>query len=310
MRAGCFVVVWLLTSGIASGAAAGRLQDVEDTADPPEPRPARAASRSSSGSSGGGSSSDDSASSGDYGSDDDDDGDGLFGRMLMHVLLAPWTLPHAAVDNPCYGGFAAYPYAEGPGQLRLQLERPECTPGRDADGKPALLDLGNATRAVAAQFDMEAGYVLGSIVGGSVAARVQLPHRFEFDGRVSWWSDMTARPHEQALAGTLHAAVRFAQARHVAFRTGVGLRAFGLHGTLLGVDVLYGVDIFGKRPIMAHIELHGGTLKKALAAEARLTLGVQIWKLELYAGYDHNMFASNGRVTRLGGPVAGLRAWF
>jgi hypothetical protein len=166
------------------------------------------------------------------------------------------------------------------------------------------------SRAVAGQFDLEAGYVLGSIVGGSAAARVQLPYRFEFDGRMSWWNDLKARPHEQALAGTAHLAVRFAQSRHVGFRTGAGLRAFGLHETLLGVDLLYGVDVFGRRPIIAHLELHGGTLGRALAAEARLTVGVQLWKLELYAGYDHNVFAGGGRVTRLGGPVLGLRAWF
>jgi hypothetical protein len=103
--------------------------------------------------------------------------------------------------------------------------------------------------------------------------------------------------------------VRFAQSAGVDFRTGLGLRAFGLHKPLYGVDLMYGMDLYAQKPLLVHLELHLGNLGRAVAAQARVTIGVQIWKLELYAGYDHTIFAGATKA-RLGGPVLGLRAWF
>lgn len=300
MRLLGFLPVMLLTWLFTQPVLAGRLQDVEDTATSHGGGGDDDANDTSSSSSSGGENYNTSSSTSD---------DSPVGRMVLHVLLAPWTLPHAALDQPCYAGFAAYPYADGPGLLRPRAG-PKCLPGA-SDSPLSEADAAvDTSHSLAANADLEGGYVLGNIVAGSIGARLQLPMRLELEGRITMWRDLEAHPPEQALGGTLLGGFRFAQAKYVTFRTGVGMRVFSLHETLFGVDFLYGLDVYGQHPIVFHLDLHGGTLGKALAGQARATLGVQLSKFELYAGYDHTAFAGNGRVTRLGGPVLGLRAWF
>lgn len=289
-------VVGLIASGIPERAEAGPLQEVEDTAKGPGPeRPEREAPREERkpashhahhayGTPGGSTS---------------DEGDSGIGMLFLYVLLAPWSLPYALLDDPCFARFAPYPYADGRGHLRPWIERADCAETGLASGRRSAI-----------QTEFEGGYVLHHVVAGSVGARVQFPRRMELLGRITYRNDLRARPHEQALGGTLNLAVRFAQSRSVDFRTGLGLRAFALHEALYGVDFMYGMDVYGEHPIMAHLELHAGMLGHAGSAQARLTVGVQLWKLELYAGYDHTVFWREDQKTRLGGPVLGLRAWF
>jgi hypothetical protein len=291
-----FATLLLLTLLLPRSAAAGRLQDVEDTAS------AHVVDDDDD--------DDDREDDDDSASDSSTSGDGsALGRVLMHIVLAPWTLPHALADDPCFAGFALHPYADGPGLMRPRAG-PKCVPGASDSPLPEEQAAAEPGRAFAAYADLEGGYVRGNIVSGSIGARLSLPLRIEVEGRMTMWQDLEARPREQALGGTLLAGFRFAQARNVTFRTGAGVRLFSLHETLAGFDLLYGIDVFGEHPVMFHLDLHGGSLGGALTGEVRATLGVQLWKLELYAGYDHTAFANKGRVTRLGGPVIGLRAWF
>lgn len=289
-------VVCLISCGISGRAAAGPLQQVEDTAKdrgPERPehnapreerKPASQHARQQQTTTGGSVSEESSSGA---------------GAVLLYVLLAPWSLPYALLDDPCYARFAPYPYADDPGHLRPWIERAGCEEVGVISGRRSAM-----------QTELEGGYVLHHVVAGSVGVRVQFPRRMELLGRITYRNDLRARPHEQALGGTLDLAVRFAQSRSLDFRTGLGLRTFALHEALYGVDFMYGMDVYGERPIMAHIELHAGTLGKAGSAQARLTVGVQLWKLELYAGYDHTVFWREQQKTRLGGPVLGLRAWF
>jgi hypothetical protein len=232
-----------------------------------------------------------------YGSSSEDEGP----STLELIFLAPWTLPRHLIDDPCLMGYAQYPYRDGVGLLRRAPVKPECIGTQE---NPLA-----ESRAFAAQTDFEAGYVLHDIVAGTFAARLQMPQRLEIDGRISLMQDLKARPHEQALSGTTHLTMRFAQSAGVDFRTGIGLRAFGLHKPLYGFDLMYGMDMYAGKPLLVHLELHLGNLGRAVAAQARATIGVQIWKLELYAGYDHTFFAGATQA-RVGGPVLGLRAWF
>jgi hypothetical protein len=249
--------------------------------------------------------------------DDDDDDDRSSGgpnygtsnepgdqrpTLLEHIFLFPWTLPRLLADDPCLMGYALYPYRDGFGQLRRAPVAPECVVEATAESV--------APRAFALQTDFEAGYVLHHIMAGSVAARLQMPQRLELDGRISFMQDLFARPREQALTGTVHLTLRFAQSTRVDFRTGIGMRAFGLHKPLVGFDLLYGMDLYARKPLLVHLELHAGSLGRAFAAQARATIGVQIWKLELYAGYDQTVVYGAKTTARVGGPVLGVRAWF
>jgi hypothetical protein len=53
-----------------------------------------------------------------------------------------------------------------------------------------------------------------------------------------------------------------------------------------------------------------GTLGNAGAGELRLTRGLMLGRIELYAGYDHTAIWGSSGTTRLSGPLAGLQAWF
>lgn len=271
-------------------AHAGALQDVEDAADRPSHDDAD---------------DDDDRSSNRYGLDSSSGSVTITSgddrpTVFEHIFLFPWTLPRLLIDDPCLAGYARYPYHEGFGQLRRASVSPEC-----ALGPPPLLE----PRRFAMQTEFEAGYMLRDIVAGTVGARLQMPHRIELSGRISFMEDLKARPHEQALMGTVHLDLRFAQSARVDFRTGAGLRAFGLHKPLVGVDLFYAMDVYARKPIALHVELHAGSLGSAFAAQARAVVGVQLWKLELYAGYDHTV-VYGGKTARLGGPVLGVRAWF
>ena len=234
--------------------------------------------------------------------DDGDDGDSLAARFFMRVILMPYSLPMLLVDQPCLTRFAASPYVTGRGNLRTEEARQGCA---------ATTPL-PPSRPIAAQLALEGGYTLAfnSITAGTLSARLQLPYRVELSGRLSVLTDLKERPREQALMGTTHLSVRFAQAAHVELRSGLGLRAYGLNQPLYGFDFVYALDAFGKRREVASLEFHAGSLGHAGLVQGRLTVGYLLRNVELYAGYDHTGIHGSASTTRLSGPVLGLRAWF
>ncbi|MDB4985505.1 MAG: hypothetical protein JWN04_683 [Myxococcaceae bacterium] len=226
--------------------------------------------------------------------EDDDAGNELFllsvfGRAVSFM----WTVPRL-FDDPSLVRYGAYPYADGPGLIR-------------SDDDDALL-LG-LQRPLALQMDVESGFLLQGVVPGSFAMRLQLPRRFEVSTRVSLLSDVSQANQGMAAASTSHVSYRFAQMRRAEFRTGVGLRNYTLGTIAWGIDVLYAVDAYLSRWSVIRAELHAGTLGSAFAAQARVTVGVMVKRCELYAGYDQTAFFGPEK-TALGGPIAGIRAWF
>ena len=214
--------------------------------------------------------------------------------LLQFTIGLPWLVPRI-FDDPSRVGYARRPFADGPGVLRQ--------PADDTQEIPA--DVRRAALAV----DVESGYLLEGAVPGVLGLRLGLPRRFELDARVGLLSDIYEQPVKRAVSATSHVTYRFAQGSRFDFRTGVGVRMFALDAVRAGVDLMYAVDAYIARSVVLRVELHGGTLGQALAAQARSTLGVMLWKAELYAGYDHTVFYRDGSAT-LGGPIAGLRAWF
>lgn len=233
--------------------------------------------------------------------DDDDDGDG---EWFLKVLGFPWSIPRASLEtstlpevgaaNRCLGSFALRPYANGPGILRSACDE------ETSDEKRAAFALAS-----------ESGFLLQGVVPASLTARLLLPKRMELSGRIDWLYDVLSRSRDQGWMNSAHLVVRFAQSKRVDFRTGLGPRYFKLDETRWGIDLLYGVDVYGKRPIVLRVELHAGILGDAGLGQARATLGCFVGKAELYAGYDHTYLAdSKGLGVPLGGPIAGVRAWF
>ena len=280
---------WLLcvcASWLPRAALAGPLQDVEDAAS----KPSRDEERGSPGSA---------RDTSDDGTNVELDGERR-APFARHLVLFPWTLPRLLIDDPCLSAYALYPYRDGHGPLRAPATRPECARSSALSAQ---------ARVFALHSDFETGYMLQGLWAGTFAARLALPERIEIEGRISFMRELATPRPDQALAGTTHLSYRFAQSQSVVLRTGVGMRAFSLNRPLFGIDVLYGMDLYARKPLIVHLELHAGSLGSAFLGQVRAAIGVQLWKLELYAGYDHTVVMGE-RKTKLGGPVVGARAWF
>jgi hypothetical protein len=218
----------------------------------------------------------------------------MFGQMALHIVGFPWILPYYMLDDPCLDAYAEHPYQAGSG-LALSSR---CGDQAAPSARNVLFEVG-----------LESGYMLQQVVPTTAGVRLQLPLRLELDSRVTLLRDFAEQTAEHALSMNSHVAYRFARGRRADFRTGVGVRLYVFDKTLAGVDLLYAIDSYLGRGVVARIELHAGTLGRAFLAQARATLGVMVERFELYAGYDHMVVAGEG-TARLGGAVAGVRSWF
>jgi hypothetical protein len=216
--------------------------------------------------------------------------------FTAYTIGLPWMVPRL-YDDPTLVGYAPYPFASGPGVLRLAAGS---NPDTEAEG----------VRSVALAVDVESGYLIEGVVPAGVAMRLQLPRRFEIDSRVSMLTDVFEEPAQLGSTGTAHFSYRFAQSKRFDFRTGLGMRMFTLDAVRLGFDLMYAVDSYIAQNVVLRIELHMGNLTQAFVGQARSTLGVMFGPAELYAGYDHTSYISDASTARLGGPVLGVRAWF
>jgi hypothetical protein len=233
--------------------------------------------------------------SGSSSSDDDDD------SLALLLIGLPWTAPIALMDEPCLSGYASHPFAGGQGHLRDSGGGCLRASTHTTPGKP---------RALAAQLDMESGYMSGQVVPATLAMRLQLPHRVELSARSSLLTDVAASDTERAYNTNALLAWRFAQNARVDLRSGLGMRHYRLDKDRWGFDSLYGLDFFARHHIVGRMELHLGSLQRAVVFEGRGTLGVMLARLEVYAGGDFMSVIGPHQTARLGGAVAGVRIWF
>jgi hypothetical protein len=286
------VLLFLITPHIARADA---LRDIDDAAskkgDPSSSPPPRSRDEDDD-------SDEDQDEDGWSSSTDDDDDDDLGWALL---IASPWTLPIYAMDEPCLRGYARHPFADGQGHLR-------------ADGgackRPGTKPAPETPRRVAAQLDMESGYLSDQVVPATLALRMQLPHRFELSARSSLLTDLAATDTERAYQNNALVSIRFAQGKRADLRSGLGMRHFRLDKDRWGFDSLYGIDFFTRHHIVGRMELHLGSLSRAVVFEARGTLGVMLGKVELYAGADFMAVVGPRETARLGGAVGGVRFWF
>jgi hypothetical protein len=232
---------------------------------------------------------------------DENDRQALRDRVLL--VLMPWTLPIAVMDEPCLRGYARHPYADGHGQLRAV---------ESACKRPSTRRPDDAPRSLAAQLDMGSGYMANQVVPATLALRLQLPQRFELSARASLLSDFAEPSTERAMNDSAVIAYRFAQSGRADLRSGLGMRHYRLEkgGDRWGFDALYGLDFFARRHVVGRVELHLGSLDRAVVFETRATLGVMLGRFEPYAGGDFMAVVGSSQTAKLGGAVAGVRLWF
>jgi hypothetical protein len=244
------------------------------------------------------------------------------------VFLLPFSLPIHTMDEPCLRSYDRYPYAHGRGHLRthdahctrrkrsrtmvVNAGFPVTSEAPDDSAAPREFPdaPGAHRRQLAAQLDMEAGYMRQEVVPATLALRLQMPRRLELFARGSLLTDVAEQEPERAVSSNALLSWRFAQSERVDLRTGLGMRHFRLDTDRWGFDWLYGLDFFTRRRLVGHLELHLGSLGRAFALETRGTLGVMVNRVEIYAGGDVLALFGPGQKAKLGGAVGGVRVWF
>ena len=138
-----------------------------------------------------------------------------------------------------------------------------------------------------------------------MSARLLTPSRLELDARAAWLHEPAAR-HDGASLGDAHISARFAQTHALLVRLGLGARYFADADVVdAGLDALLGLDVFPLRPLVVSLRLGGGHLGQAPVGNARLSLGVALARVELFAGFE---WLRIGDVD-LSAPFGGLRLW-
>jgi hypothetical protein len=169
-------------------------------------------------------------------------------------------------------------------------------------------------RVTALQVALEGMIPVAGVGRVQASARLLTVYRLEVDAAYALYLERTTgNGSDSAWLGNVHLAYRFAQSERVQFRAGLEMRQWiDPTGSTFGLDGLYAFDIFWGRPMTTSVDLSGGSLGKAWVAEARGTVGATLGFGEIFAGYDALWIGptNGGSPAYLGGPVAGVRAYF
>ncbi len=272
--------------------------------------------RSSTGASSSGASGDDSASC----SDGSGDSDGSpLGTVAAYVFISPFWIPHQLVEQHqnAAGGWSVLsrPYAGGAAGYLLPIPGPSFDSGESADpgeGEPERPPV--TRRPVGVQLAAEGSPPLSGVGRVQARARMITSERVELDAAYGLYLEGPTGDGSSAWLGQSHVSFRFAQSPRVQFRAGLGARHWiDQQGSTLGLDGLYAVDVFWGKPMTSTLEITGGSLGSGWAFETRATVGAALGMGEVYVGYDAIWIGPggiDGAIAYLGGPLAGLRAYF
>lgn len=244
-----------------------------------------------------------------YGEADDDDAHVMMLPLaaVAYVMAAPFVLPHYSVergwgkrDGWRRGEFPARPYASGfKGSMSIDNDSLTLEKSSQLDemgARPISMRLALEYAADLDGVHRPAGYFV-----------LDTTLRLGLESGWSHYMEVDNGEIDRLTLGDINLMFRFAQNEYVQFRMGVGPRFFMGEGvTAVGFNFTYGMDIFPVKPLT--IGLHGdlGNAGYAGLAHGRITVGVVLGPVELYAGWDALAIGK----TRYNGPVGGLRAWF
>jgi hypothetical protein len=243
------------------------------------------------------------------------------GTVAVYLFLSPFWIPHHLIEDHqnAAGGWSVLsrPYADGAAGYLLPLPAASDDPGdseEPSSGDEPRDQPPVAKRPVGVQLAAEGSPPLSGLGRVQVRARLVTSERVELDAAYGLYLEGPTGGASSAWLGQSHVSVRFAQGPRVQFRAGLGARHWiDQTGSSLGVDGLYAVDVFWGRPLTSTFEITGGSLGSGWAFETRATLGAAFGMGEVYAGYDAIWVGPggiDGAVAYLGGPLAGLRAYF
>lgn len=189
--------------------------------------------------------------------------------------------------------FRRYPYADGTGDY-LHAARPN----------------DDRARKRAAQVWTEGAWQGRGLWRSAGGLRIDGQY-FGLDGDLSYYLEPAA--HDALYLGTANLSLIPIHARRAVFRVGAGLNTMidgrvpgeGHREYALGWNVTSSLDLFPAWPVVVSARGDAGRLYEAWMLRGRASVGVMLWRMEIFGGYEHTQV---GRVA-LRGPMLGLRVW-
>ncbi|MCA9705106.1 MAG: hypothetical protein KDK70_04550 [Myxococcales bacterium] len=134
---------------------------------------------------------------------------------------------------------------------------------------------------------------------------------FGVDGDLSYYLEPAA--HDALYLGTANLSVIPIHAERGLLRLGGGINTMidgrlpgeGPREYALGWNITTSMDLFPAWPVVVSGRVDLGRLYQAWMGRARASVGVMLWRMEIYGGYEHTQV---GRVG-MGGPTLGIRVW-
>jgi hypothetical protein len=134
---------------------------------------------------------------------------------------------------------------------------------------------------------------------------------FGIDGDLSYYLEPAAR--DALYLGTANLNLIPVRARRGIVRLGGGINTMidgrvpgeGHREYALGWNVTSSFDLFPAWPVVFSGRADIGKLHHAWMGRARASVGVMLWRMEIFGGYEHTQV---GRVG-MGGPMLGIRLW-
>jgi hypothetical protein len=239
----------------------------------------------------------------------------LFGYVFGFAFWIPHVI--AEGDAPREGWFAGYPYRGDNEGYMVFAEVPRPTPEVETTDEGDILigegdelitprPLGSSPLAV--RLAAEYGHDLGSTFKPWAGFLLSTKWRFGLEsGATLLIEDLGGDEYDRLGIADINLIYRFAQHEHVVMRTGLGGRMMVDEGRVDGgFNWTYGFDVFPVQPIIFSTSIDLGNIMLAFFMHFRAHLGVNLWAIEAYAGWDVMLI---GDVT-FHGPIVGLRAWF
>lgn len=215
----------------------------------------------------------------------------LSSSMVLGVATAPWSIPRAVLgdeDRPGY--FGDYPFSDDwDGFIVTELPQPEWT------------------RQWAGRFTSEYGNNFDGL--SKTGGRLQLETTPRFGIDIEWdrRREELFSGHDTLWTGDANIVYRFAQNKHAAFYTGLGLNwSAEKHRGDVGFNFTYGADFFPAPNVVVSSTLDFGRLGHSSLIHGRATVGYLFNRFEVFAGFDYYKIGG----VELNGLVGGLRLWF
>ncbi len=248
--------------------------------------------------------------------DDHCDGDSIFGEMfgklLFHGLTSPFWGPAAVAqaDFVSTAYFPRFPYQETGGYIVSASWAKRAGDSFRREHRPDPFDgylWPTEPRRWGARVRFDYGDNFDGLerVGGHLL--MSTSSRFGLDTEMNYLRETFPGGEDRLWIGDCNVIYRFAQSERMQWRAGVGFNWLDDPlETNYGFNFTYGADFFPHKPWVLSATLDWGSLGRAELFRFRSTVGVLVFGMEAYTGYEY-LDVDNTQINSL---IGGVRIWF